>query len=125
MENIYHDIILTDITLHTNTARNPQPWYKKVLYALKKNKPGRFFVNNAISKNPQNGNPIVRIPWTPELQAEKEKAELAGKIFRVFMHKSGLPILAGKDTEERITQMNQKERNELIHNNSGRVWRKE
>lgn len=124
-KNIYHDIILTDITLHTNVARDPQPWYKKVLNAFRKNRPGRFFVNNAITKNPQTGNPIVSIPWTIELQKEKEKAELEGKIFRVFMHKSGLPIYAGKDTIEKVAEMKQKERNQLIHNNRGRTWIKE
>jgi hypothetical protein len=121
----YYDIILTDITLHTNPARDPQPWYKKVLAALKKNKPGRFFVNNAISKSPQSDVPRFSIPWTVELQAEKEKAELAGKIFRVFVPKAGLPIFAGKDTQEKIAQIKSKERNQIIHTNRGRTWHKE
>ncbi len=126
-ETEYYDITLTDITLHTNPVRNPKPWYIKVIEAFKVNKTGRFYFNNAISIS-TSGNPTLSLPLIshlPEIQREKAKAEALGKKFRIFVPKVGLPIIAGKDTIEKVRQLKEKERRIVIHNNRDNVWREE
>ncbi len=95
----YHDIILTDITLHAQTFRKPLPWYRMILRSLRAGKPGRVYFNSGISQE-KNGKARIKIPLPDALKDEIIRAEQAGKKIRIFVPKSGLPLLAGKDTVE-------------------------
>ena len=113
----YHDVILTDIKLHTVKARKPVSWYRAIWRSFKKNLPGRFYSSNIQIK--KDGAFKFGFPLSPNLQREKEIAEKAGKKFRIFMHKGGVPVYFGPDAIEHIKAQKKKE------NNKTRVWHSE
>lgn len=98
----YHDIIITDITFHVARARNPKPWYRKVIQnsQQKRKQPGRFFINGAQSR--KDGTIVLPMALPPELQREKEEAEKEGKVVRFFMPKEGIPLIDAPDVVEYV-----------------------
>lgn len=97
----YHDIIMTDITLHARTFRKPLTWYRTILKSFRSGKPGRAYFNNSIIRD-KDGHVRISIPLPQAIQDQISAAKHAGKKVRIFVPKDGLPLLAGKDTIEFI-----------------------
>lgn len=110
----YHDIILTDIQLHTAKARKPIPWYKAIWRSIKNRTAGRFYSRDIQVK--KGGTILMGFPLPPNIQKEKEIAEKSGKQFRLFMPKDGLPLALGPDAIEALKAKERKA-------NKTRVWR--
>lgn len=110
----YHDIILTDIQMHTTEIRKPTPWYRAILKSIKNKVPGRFWGRDLrITKN---GMVNFSFPLPSALKQEMENAEKAGKKVRFFVHKDGIPVYLGRDAVERLKADNNKR-------NKTRFWR--
>ena len=113
----YHDIILTDIQLHTIRPRKPESWYRAFWRSIKNKLPGRVYSRDISIK--KNGTMIMGFPLPNNLQKEAEKAERSGKKLRIFMPTKGIPIMYGSDLIDRLKAKQD------ISNTKTRVWRAE
>lgn len=100
------DIVLTDITLHTNPARNPDSFSHGIQKAIRSKKRGRTQLNRSIGPG-TDGKMEIQIPLKG-LQEVLDRAAREGKRVRFFIPKSGIPILAGNDTLEKIASLKKK-----------------
>ena len=96
----YHDIVLTNIQLHTIQPRKPRSFLRTIFKSLRSGKPGRVYSRDiSIGKN---GEARLAIPLPPDEMMKIEEARKAGKIIRFFIPKTGLPVFYGKDLIDRI-----------------------
>ena len=104
-------ILLTDITLHTRHFRDTSSFEKVA-------ERGRMFKagTDALMTDPQLGVSLIDL-LPPDLQERYKKGEI-----ELMMPKDGLPIKFAEDLKEKVTQLDAKARNELIHRSRGKTW---
>ncbi len=100
-------IVLTDITFHSTEACNPAPFARGVQKAITNGLPGRAYYNNSIRRLGSDG-VQVHLPILAGLQEVVEKAYAKGKRVRFFLPKEGIPMLLGKDAQEKIAALKRK-----------------
>jgi hypothetical protein len=101
------DLILTDFALHTTDKRGAKTFEASIASKTPEGFPrGRF--NGSINKKGE-----FEIPFPQEMLDQMARGEL---IVRCFVHKDGTPVFAGKDTQEKLAQINKKKRNMGKHN---------
>jgi hypothetical protein len=104
-------LFLTDCAFHTSEKRPTTQFNKAVKYQTPEGLPyGRLYSSMGVD-----GKMRIQIP--ADMQAAIDRGEIE---VQLAFPKKGLPVYAGKDTQEKIKQMKKKERNELIHH--GRTW---
>lgn len=110
-----HVIQLTDMQLHTNVMRNPVPWYKKIMKAIRSKKPDRLYggfksLGEVPSAMNEKGVRTMKfqIPMSGDLQKEIEAAQAQGKIIKFVMPEGGIPIYLGKDAKEKMEALKKK-----------------
>lgn len=123
-----HVIQLTDMQLHTNVMRNPVPWWRKILKAIRSKKPDRLYsgfeslgeVPNATNEK---GVRTIKFKFNmpPGLQEEIDAARAQGKIVKFAMPKDGIPIYLGKDAKEKF----EAEKRAKQRSHGTRYWRKD
>lgn len=104
-------IFLTDITLHTREYRQTTNFSKAA-------KRGRMYTplpapTEPATRNRGNLKPgefefVITLP--PDLQEKWKRGDVI-----VMVPKEGLPVFAGRDIDEKLAQLRQKERRGLIH----------
>lgn len=99
------DVIITDYQLHTTKARNPKSLGRQIAKSFGNNKPGRAYSNN-LQLEGKSGVMSIDLGGMEELQ---DLARKKGKKYIRFLYpKSGVPVLPGSDTEERIEALKRK-----------------
>jgi len=95
----YYDIVLTDIQLHVQKPRNPDPFWRKMAKFFRTGNTERVFDGKIIkTKNEQNR---FTMDFTSGLDEAIKIAQGQGKKFiRIFAPKNAVPICAGKDVME-------------------------
>lgn len=113
-------IYLTDLTFHIRDYRATGNFSKVAEKGrMYRPLPQEFFINtqtNSIEKPSKR----TTISLPEDLQEKINRGEIT-----VMVPESGLDVFAGKDVYEYLDSKNRKDRNELIHKNSRRIWRKE
>ncbi len=110
-------IYLTDITLHAKEMRQTINFSKasvkgRVYSTLQK--------NHDLNKPNQDGTFSVSINLPPDLKAKLDSGEA-----ELMIPEGGLSVYAGKDIQEKLDQIKNKERTQTIHRSRGQVWRSE
>ncbi len=101
------DLILTDFALHTVEKRGAKTFEASIVGRTPEGLPhGRF--NGSINTRGE-----LEIPFPQDMLDQIARGEL---IVRCYVQKDGTPVFAGKDTEEKLTQMNKKRQNMGKHN---------
>ena len=100
------DIMLTDVQLHTQKIRKPNPLGRQIAKVINaKGKSGRAYSSN-IQFDANGG--ILSIDIETEKYLHKLAEKKGKKYIRIFAPKDGLPINLGKDTVERISALEKK-----------------
>lgn len=114
-------IYLTDITLHTRDFRQTVNFSKaSVKGRMYSPLPKGYNFNTASSTNNKNEGFRISIKLPPDLQEKLDKGEA-----ELMMPEGGLFIFAGKDLQDKIQQIQDKKRREIIHRSRDKFWRKE
>lgn len=101
----YFDILLTDISLHTQGVRKPNSLGRTISKSITNGLPGRaYMTGDNISLNETTGRMTFSIPFGPEIAQAIEKAKRHGKTLRIIMP-NGTPVLLGEDTKERLKKI--------------------
>lgn len=114
-------VLLTDLALHTRASQPTTSFAKAEGKAVNTGKLGRFF-NHMPKPDPKDidhKEHTIRfqIDLPPDLMEQVKRGEV-----ELVMPKDGLPIYAGKDTEDFIKSMNRKERRRYLHKHPTRTW---
>ena len=114
-------IILTDLAFHTRTGQPTASFAKAEEKAVKASKPGRIYghLPKPDPKDIDRKNHTIKfqINLPPDLMEQMKRGER-----ELVMPKEGLPIYAGKDSEDFLKGMNRKERRRYIHKHPTRTW---
>ena len=104
-------ILLTDITFHTRNFHDTSSFEKVA-------KKGRMFKagTDALVTDPALGISLIDL-LPPDLQERYKKGEI-----ELMMPKDGLPLKFADDLKQKVTQLEAKARNELIHRSRGKTW---
>lgn len=86
--------------------RKPLSWYRAMWRSITNGLPGRFYSSDL--KIGADSTLRFYVHTSPEIQAEKEKAEGQGKKLRIFIPKVGIPISFGSDLIEKIEAVDKK-----------------
>lgn len=116
-------ILLTNLALHTRAGQPTASFAKAEGKAAQANKPeGRIYGHlpkpDSKDIDLKNHTIKIRIDLPPDLMEQVKRGEV-----ELVMPKDGLPIFAGKDTEEYIKSINRKERRKLLHKHPTRTWK--
>lgn len=103
-------IFLTDTTLHTSEHR-PTASLEK---AVKNSKEAPRLYSPKLTPNDISINPDGTFRFNISLPQDVLDGVAKGEI-EIVMPKAGYPIYAGKDTIEKVRQMEKQETNEIIH----------
>lgn len=110
-------IYLTDITLHTKEMRQTINFSKASIK-------GRVYSplpKNHAADTPSKGNSFkISINLPPDLKAKLDRGEA-----ELMIPEGGLFVYAGKDIQEKLDHIKNKERTQTIHRSRGQVWRSE
>ncbi len=109
-------LFLTDVALHTGKHRSAQTLENAIKGEVS---PGVTYGRLYTDIGPD-GKLLIKIPQ--DMQDAINRGEIEVDL---AFPKKGLPVFAGNDTVEKLSQMNRKQRRQIIHNNRGRIWRKE
>lgn len=122
MPNEKEKIYLTDITLHTKDCRQTLNFARAAVKGRMYSPvpKGYNFVNSSDKTDSPNGKFKISITLPPDLQEKLARGEA-----ELMMPEGGLPTYAGKDVYEKLAQMKEQERIQIIHRNRDNVWRKE
>ena len=116
-------VMLTDLTLHTRSGQPTASFARAEEKAISESKPGRVYgkLPKPKPEDIDSKKYTVKIPITlpPDLMAQVERGEV-----ELAFPKGGLPIYAGKDTQEYMQNMNRKERRRQQFKKHGtKTWR--
>ncbi len=92
------DIILTDIQLHSQKKRNPNPLGRQVSKAMHGSKVNRAYSNSITTKN-KNINLSINLGMEYFYNLARKEGK---KYIRFFIKKNGLPVKIGKDAIEKL-----------------------
>jgi hypothetical protein len=105
----YKIIQITDITLHSSDKQPTKSIAKKIQQSFAQKKPGRIY-GRCIQKLGNEPNSIEAIldftKKDPEFIKMIQEEEKNGYKILIELPKAGIPIMAGKDTEEFINSKN-------------------
>ncbi len=95
----YHNVIITDIQLHTQAVRKPKSFARQLAQSLRNKLPGRVFGHLLKPDKQSLEKREIKIPIALPTAEELYKIpKLRGKTVRFLMPKAGIPIYAGPDT---------------------------
>ena len=101
----YFDILLTDISLHTQEVRKPNSLGRAISKSISKGLPGRaYMTRDNVKFDETTSRMTFSIPFGSEITQAMEKAEKQGKTLRIIMP-NGTPVLLGDDTKERLKKI--------------------
>jgi hypothetical protein len=100
-------IVLTDVTFHSTKPCHPASFVRGVQKTITNGLPGRTYYSNSIHRSDA-GSITVQLPMLDSMQEIVEKAKAKGKLVRFFFHKDGIPMLLGKDAQEKIAALKRK-----------------
>ena len=101
----YFDILLTDISLHTQEVRKPYSLGRVISKSMSNGLPGRAYMTRDNVKFDETiGRMTFSIPFGQEITQAMEKAKKQEKTLRVIMP-DGTPVLLGDDTKERLKKI--------------------
>ncbi len=105
MTDRYFDILLTDISLHTQEVRKPISFGRAISKSITTGQQGRAFMSrDNVNLDEPTGKMTFTIPFGPEITQAVEKAKKQGKILRIIMP-NGTPVLLGEDIKERLKKI--------------------
>ncbi len=114
-------IYLTDITLHTRNFRQTINFSKaQIKGRMYSPLPKSYNLNTVSPTDNTKGGFRISIKLPPDLQEKLDKGEA-----ELMMPEGGLLIFAGKDLQDKIQQIQDKKRREVIHRSRDKFWRKE
>lgn len=116
-------IMLTDLALHTRSGQPTASFARAEEKAIAEKKLGRVYgkLSKPRPEDIDEENHTIRIPITlpPDLMAQVQSGEV-----ELALPEGGLPIYAGKDTQEYMQNMNRKERRRQQFKKHGtKTWR--
>lgn len=104
-DNKYFDILLTDISLHTQEVRKPNSLGRAISKSMSIGLPGRaYMTGDNVKFNESTGKMTLSIPFGKEITQAVEKAKKQGRTLRIIMP-NGTPVLLGEDIKERLKKI--------------------